>query len=341
MTTPTPPQASSRPSRAIIDDCTKAVFTPLALRAALELDIFTTVAKGADGRMTPAELAAALNCDQRRLEMLLYQLVLAEFLEIEDGRFSNSEVADYYLVKERPAYTGDIHELWSAQWSAMMQTAGSIRDGVAKGEVNYARMSEPELAGFFRGMHGTTLAAGHRLGREIDVSASRKLLDVGGGSGGVAIALCQDNPELTATVLDLPSVTPIAEKLIAEAGLSERISVETADILAAPLTGDYDIAVARAFLQVLSADDARLATVNIAGALAPGGNLYILGHITADDRLSPEITVGFNLIFLNMFENGQAYSEKQYREWLAAGGYGNITKKPFPGGTTILSAQLA
>jgi len=34
---------------------------------------------------------------------------------MSDGRFSNTEITAYYLVKEMPNYIGEIHGVWTEQ----------------------------------------------------------------------------------------------------------------------------------------------------------------------------------------------------------------------------------
>ncbi len=82
------------------------------------------------------------------------------------------------------------------------------------------------------------------------------LADVGGGSGGMALALTEAYPHLRATVIDLPSVTPITQRFLAEAGVTDRVKVVAADVVNAPVPGTYDVAILRALLQVLSPEDA-------------------------------------------------------------------------------------
>ena len=57
------------------------------------------------------------------------------------------------------------------------------------------------------------------------------------------------------------------------------------DLLSAPLSGDYDIGVMRALLQVLGPEDCRTVLRNIRPALSPGARLCILGQIVDDDRV--------------------------------------------------------
>lgn len=324
------------PSRAPIDRIMHALFAPMAVRAALELGVFTVLG---DGPMTAGALADALGVRPRRLEMLLYQLVAAGFLELDGERFANTAMADHYLVAGRPGYMGGIHTLWTSQWTAMLHTAESIRTDVPQAKIDFAGMSKEQLGGFLRGLHGMALAAGRNLATAPGFAEATKFVDVGGGSGGIAIALCEAHPQLSATVIDLPAVVPIAEEMIADAELEARITAETADILEQPLSGAYDIATARSLFQVLSEDQCRRAARNIAAALPTGSRLYIVGHICDDSRLAPEASVGVNMMFINVFDDGRSYTESQYRGWLTEAGFTDITRKPMTGGYSLMTAR--
>ena len=65
-----------------------AVFGPMAMLAAMELDLFSALG---DGPATAAEIAAAIDADPERLVLLLYALVSAEMLTVEDGVFEDNE----------------------------------------------------------------------------------------------------------------------------------------------------------------------------------------------------------------------------------------------------------
>jgi precorrin-6B methylase 2 len=77
-------------------------------------------------------------------------------------------------------------------------------------------MPQKELAAFLRGQHPLAMAAGRALSHALEPDRPSSLLDVGGGSGGLAIGACETLPHLRATVLELPSVAPITEEFIAE-----------------------------------------------------------------------------------------------------------------------------
>jgi len=98
-------------------------------------------------------------------------------------------------------------------------------------------------------------------------------LDVGGGAGYLSVAITEAFPELKATMVDLPTATPLARRVVAEMGAEIRVQVVTADVVNDPITGNFDVAVLRHLIQVLSAEQARSAIINAVQAVNPGGTV--------------------------------------------------------------------
>ncbi len=321
---------------AVINGILSAVHPAFALRAACELDVFTPLA---DSRKSADELAAVLGVDAAKLRVLLYALVAVQLLTVDGGRFANTDEADHFLVKGRPSYIGSRNELWTEIWTAELKTAESIRTGRAQAKKDFATMATDERERIFRGLHSGAVAAGRELVTAYDFSAYPTLVDVGGGTGGLVIALAEALPSLRATVADLPEVVPTTRRFIADAGLAERIAVVPVDIVREPLPGSFDAAVLKALIQVLSEEDARAALQNVSRGLAPGGDLYIVGTILDDSRLTPPATAAFNLVFINIYDGGQAYTESEYRDWLEETGFGLIERSSLPGGFAVITAR--
>jgi len=84
------------------------VYSPLAMLAGMQLDVFTPLK---DGPMTAAALASALALSVEKLRPLLYALVHADLLRLDHDRFGNTPESDAYLVRGRPDYIGSNHEL--------------------------------------------------------------------------------------------------------------------------------------------------------------------------------------------------------------------------------------
>ena len=83
----------------------------------------------------------------------------------------------------------------------------------------------------------------------------------------------------------------------------------------------YDAIIMKAFTQTLAETAVALALQKAFALLNPGGDLYIQAAILDDARTSPAWTVQFDLVLLNVYENGRAYTESEYRQWLTAAGF--------------------
>jgi hypothetical protein len=315
-----------------------------AMLAGMQLDLFTALQ---DGAQTPSQLAAALGVGAGRLRLLLYALVAAGLLKEQNGRFANTPEAQHFLVQGTPTSLGPLHRHLAAQWTFKLQTAASIQTGVPQAHLDFTQASAEALEAFLRRINVSTVAAAQEVGARYDFAAIRTLVDVGGGAGGMAVTLTQAYPQLQATVVDLPTVTPITAKLVAEAGATARVTVHAADVVRAPVPGTYEVAIVRELLQVLSAYEAQQVLQHIGAALTPGGRLFIIGQILDDTQTTPREAVGFNLIFLNTFYTGESYTEGEHRAWLQAAGFVNVVREPlllrdgFGSGLIIASKQEA
>jgi hypothetical protein len=96
------------------------------------------------------------------------------------------------------------------------------------------------------------------------------------------------------------------------------------------------VAVLRFFIQVLGKRAARQALESIGKALRSG-------HILENSRLSPPHTVGQSLVMLTIYDEGQAFTESEYRDWLTAAGFLDIHVQfgVAPSGASFMSARKA
>ena len=190
-----------------------------------------------------------------------------------------------------------------------------------------------------RGLDTGATSGGRELAERFDFSGIRTVVDVGGGSGGISISLTEKAPGLKATVVELPSVAPITKHFVKEAGAEGRVAVAVGNAVDGPIPGTYGAAIVSNLIQVLSPDDARKVLKNVAAALAPAGRLFVRGRVIDDSRLSPKESVAFNLVFINVYDHGQAYTESEYRAWMSEAGFLNIERFECPQGRSIMTAQ--
>jgi ubiquinone/menaquinone biosynthesis C-methylase UbiE len=330
MTSPAP-----RPET--IEKLANGVYPAFAMLAGMQLDLFTPLK---DGPMYAAQLADTLGVGSAKLQPLLYALVVAGLLTVDGERFANTPEANAFLVRGRPTYLGGMQGNFARQWNGTLKTAESIRTGTAQDKIDFSAMSSEAGEAFFRQLHAGALTTGRELVARYDFSSYRTLLDVGGGSGGLAIALTEACPHLHATVVDLPTVTPITQRFVAEAGAAARVQVIPADVVQGPLTGAYEVAVLRAFIQVLSPEQARRALRHISQVIEPGGAIYIIGNAILDNtRTAPFAAVAFSLYLINALDGGQSYTEQEHRNWLTEAGFVGCERATLPNGWGIVSAQ--
>jgi len=314
------------------------VYPSFALLAGLRLGVFTCLK---EGPLNAVEAAAALRVDPRRLEALLCALAAAGLLEVPDpGLFANTAESARLLVKGHPEYLGDGHALWAQLWGAALCAADSIRTGQPQARHDFATMSKGELGAFIEKLDPDALETGGVLAARPEWAGCRALLDVGGGSGGVSIALCRAHPHLRATVVELPAVAPFTRRFVGKAGLEARVEVREVDILSQPLEGSFGAAVLKAFLQTLSPEQARQALLRVAATLQPGASIFILGQgILDDSRLSPRQAACFNLALLSLYPEGRAYTESEHRAWLEEAGFAAVERTALPDGSPLITAR--
>ena len=147
------------------------------------------------------------------------------------------------------------------------------------------------------------------------------MLDAGGGSGALAIAMTTSLPHLKAIVAEQAAVAPVTQRFIDQLGASDRVQVMAVDLIRQPLSGSFDAAFLKALLQTLSLEEAGLVLQNIYQALRAGGTVYVLDMPLDNSRLTPPDLVLFNLVFPAIYDHGRKYTIQEYKELLTDAGF--------------------
>jgi hypothetical protein len=216
------------------------------LAAANELDVFTRLAGGVE--TTAEELARELAIEQRPAEMLLTGCASLGLLERGDRGYRNTPLSECFLVRGTPYYFGGLVTMFDRRlypgWAKLTEAIRANRPTTwdPERERSMFEREDPALLDtFWEAMHSLSSFTARTLADALDLDASRRLLDVGGGSGAFAIELCRRYPSLRATVFDLPHVIDIAADKIADAELRDRITVHGGDFFADVLPSRHDV----------------------------------------------------------------------------------------------------
>lgn len=304
-----------------------------ALHAAVRLGVFTALA---DGLSDAAALAERCGADARALAMLLDAVCALGLLDKDGDTFANTAFAKKYLVRESPDYTGHIilhHHHLMPSWARLHQA-------VLSGEPVRERVATDEewRESFLMGMFNLAMDLAPKVVPLIDLAGRCRLLDLGGGPGTYAIHFCQHNPELMATIFDLPASRPFAQQTIARFGLADRIDFRGGDFLTDEIPGRYDVAWLSHILHGESPERCRALVAKAAAALEPGGMLLIQEFVLDDAKDGPLFPALFSLNMLLGTSGGQAYSEREIREMLSAAGVRDLHRVPLanPRGVGII-----
>ena len=159
----------------------------------------------------------------------------------------------------------------------------------------------------------------------VDFGGFRKLLDVGGGSGAYDIELCTRYPNLSATVYDLPFVTEMGARNVAEAGLSGRIATHPGDFFRDPkFPADHDVILLSMIMHDWSEADDRAILRKCYEALPAGGAVVISELLVNDEKTGPAPAALMSLNMLIETVGGRNYTPAEYRAWINDAGFHDI-----------------
>jgi len=297
------------------------------LHAAVKLDVFTAIG---NGQLSSEDIAQKRKVNKEGVTRLLNALSAMNLIKKSDNKFSNTHAGKTFLSKDSPKYIGYIithHHHLVDSWSKLDQA-------VSTGEPVRARASHtsPEWReSFLMGMFNIAMSMAPLLADKIDLSERHHMLDLGGGPGTYAIHFCMKNPRLKATVYDLPTTRPFAEKTIEKFGLTDRIDFMDGNYVEEGIEGVYDVAWLSHILHGEGQKDCQRIIEKTVSALEPGGMIiahdFILNN-TMDGPLFPAL---FCLNMLLGTPAGQSYSEKQITDMLAKAGVKEIQRLSFQG----------
>lgn len=303
-----------------------------ALHAGVKLDLFSHAG-------TAPELAEASSGDVRGVEMLLNALASLGLMEKTGDRYSATAFAAEYLSRTSPHYLGHIimhHHHLMAGWARLDE---SVRSGAPiRGRVSHDG-DESERESFEMGMFNLAMQIAPRIVSNVDLRGKRNLLDLGGGPGSYAIQFCQANPQLKATVYDLPTTRPFAEKTIASFGLSDRITFREGDFISDDVPGGFDVAWLSHILHGEGPEGCAVTLKRGVAALEPGGMLMVQEFILDDSMDGPPFPALFSLNMLLGTPHGRSYSQRQLEEMMSAAGVGSIRRLALdlPNGAGVLA----
>lgn len=331
------------PDPAPVLDLLEAFRRSKVMFAAVSLGVFDALEHGP---LTAEELAARTKSQLDSLTQLVNACVALNLLSKKDGRFALSDMAATYLCQSSPRrLTGYIRYSNDVMWRLWHHLEDAVREGSHRWQQAFG-WDGPIFSHFFRddvarreflmGMHGYGLISSPAVVAAFDLSRFHTMADLGGATGHLVIAACQRYATLRGIVFELPEVAPMAGQIVAQSGLSERITVTAGDFFVDELPRADLYSLGR-ILHDWNLEKVRRLLDRIANALPTGGGLLIAEKLLREDKTGPRWALLQSLNMLTCTE-GKERSLSEYSELLRSAGFSQIQGAVT---TTPLDAILA
>lgn len=316
------------------------------LFASIELGIFEALHNATKSAET---LARELAVDANALDRLLHANVMLQLLEKTADGFTNTAAANVYLTQASPQrMLGYASYTDAVLWKMWANFADAIREGSHRWKQTYD-LDGPLFSHFFRtpeqareflmGMHGYGVISSPVLVNSVDLSSFRTLVDLGGATGHLTIAACRRWSNLRGIVFDLPVAVELANEIIAEAGMTDRVTATVGDFFMDPLPPADLYALGR-ILHDWTEEKILLLLGKIHAALPSGGAVLIAEKLLEDSKTAPEWSVLQSLNMLVCTE-GQERTLGEYAILLERVGFTDVRGIRTSAPTDVVFARKA
>lgn len=317
------PQNAAAPSPELVFDTLNAFQRSAALRGAIELDLFTVIAEGAN---TVAAIASRCQASERGIRILCDFLVINGFLTKDGNTYALTQNSAIFLNRHSPAYLGSTAKFLNSPqlMSAFEDLAETVRRGTTLlGGEGSMDPEHPMWVEFARAMKPMMVPAAEGIATLLGAAEGGKwkVLDLAAGHGIFGVTLAQRNPQAEVTAVDWRNVLTVALENAQAAGVADRYRTLPGSAFEVDFGDGYDIALLTNFLHHFDQPTCETLLRRVYAALKPGGRAVTLEFVPNDDRVTPPLEAAFSLIMLATTTAGDAYTFAQYDEMFRHAGF--------------------
>jgi len=313
-----------------------------ALKAAVELDVFTAIG---DGRQTPGDIARACEASERGIRILCDYLTVIGMLTKSGNSYRLTPDSAAFLSKRSPTYLGTTIRFLTTPGVTQNfdDLTGTIRRGTVRPQTNTLAVDNPIWVEFARAMAPMMMPAAQAIADNVGGSPGTaiRVLDIAAGHGMFGITIAQRNPAARIVAVDWPAVLAVAMEHATRAGVQDRLSRLPGDAFGVEFGSGFDVALVTNFLHHFDAATCTSFLQKVAASLKPGGRVAILEFVPNADRVSPPMPASFSLTMLAGTPAGDAYTFEELRQFLGAAGFGRVASHALPTPQTVLIAEKA
>ncbi len=303
-----------------------------ALKAAIELDVFTAIG---EGKTTIHEIAARAGASQRGVRILCDFLCIMGFLNKDGQQYSLTLDSSVFLDKRSPAYLGGSIEFMLSPMltDGFKDFTGAVRKGgTVASEEGTVAPDHPVWVKFARGMAPMMALPAQLMSKLVDEKADRKLkiLDIAAGHGLFGIAFSKANPQAEVVAVDWPRVLEVAKENALAAAVADRYSTIEGSAFDVDYGTGYDLVLLTNFLHHFDPPTCEQLLRKVHASLADGGRAVTLEFVPNEDRISPPETAPFSVMMLGSTPSGDAYTFSELERMFANSGFARSEIHPLP-----------
>ena len=293
--------------------------------SAVELDVFTTLAKGT---MDAHTLRTQLGIHERSARDFFDALVALGMLDRRDGLYFNAPDADSFLDKAKPSYIGGILEMANARlyrfWGSLttaLKTGQPQNEAKEGGNFFETLYNDPDrLKSFMQSMTGISMGTSVAIAQKFPWKDYRTLIDVGSAQGGLVVQVGKAHSHLTGGGFDLPPTGPLFTAYVESFGLSDRFTFIPGDFFHDPLP-KADVLVMGHVLHDWNLDQKKLLLKKAYDALPQGGALIVFEALIDDERRKNVFGLLMSLNMLIELPGGFDYTGADGSGWMKEVGF--------------------
>ena len=324
--------AMQQPSPQLFFQTINAYQRTEALKAAIELEVFTAIGQG---KLNAGQIAETCKTSERGMRILCDFLCIMGFLEKEHGLYSNTPDSAMFLNKKSPAYLGGITGFISSPElvDAFRNFAETVRrGGTTLADNGTVTPDNPIWVSFARAMAPMMAMPAQQLARLVDPSADQKLkvLDIAAGHGLYGIAFATNNQQVDVVALDWPKVLEVAKENAEKAGVAGRYSTIEGSAFDVDYGQGYDLVLLTNFLHHFDPPTNEALLRKVRAALKDGGRAVTVEFVPNDDRITPPDAASFSVTMLGSTPAGDAYTFAELEQMFANAEFKRSEIQPLP-----------
>ena len=291
----------------------------MALKGAIELELFTHIAAGAT---TADAIAPLCQGTEKGVRVLCDYLTVHGFLTKAKGAYGLAPDTGALLDKNSSSYMGSVAEFFThpAMMNKYRDVASLVRNGGATDHtlapndhvwVEFARYMAPMFA----------LPASISATQVTTPGAPAKVLDIAAGHGLFGIHVALHNSAAHITFQDWENVLEVARENAARMGIGGRFDTIPGSAFEVSFGTGYDVALLPNFLHHFDFTTNVTLLKKVRAALKPGGLVGVIEFVPNEDRVSPPDGALFAMRMLGTTPSGDAYTFAEIDRMLHDAGF--------------------